>query len=370
MLCVMHLPLSRDLFTLPRDLTWVMHCAEGPVPIRAADAAHAFLTKELAPWTLGVEEWLKIPQRARAEAARLLGAEASQVTLTHSTSAALTILAQTLALGPGDEVMVPRGEFPSNAWPWRALESRGVLFREVPLWPGHTSGAACLNSTPPPVDVDPELRLLEALRPETKLLAVSWVRFQDGLTLDLPRLYDGCRGRGVILAVDGIQGAGTLPIDLSVTDAFATGVHKGLLAPQGHGLLWTSDALRAAMHPMGSWMSVADADLGSRPYTDLQREWLTDGRRFEQGGQHGLGLSALTESLRVLNEATVTAIRAHTHELTQALLQALRRTPAFEAEAARLLELFARGRIHHLVGLHHHGRGSAFLNALLETARA
>ena len=45
---------------------------------------------------------------------------------------------------------------PSNYWPWRALEPRGVTVREVPLWPGHRAGRDALASAPPPPGVDPE----------------------------------------------------------------------------------------------------------------------------------------------------------------------------------------------------------------------
>jgi selenocysteine lyase/cysteine desulfurase len=191
------------------------------------------------------------------------------------------------------------------------------------------------------------------------------VRFQDGLKLDLQRLGRGCAEHGVGLVVDGIQGAGPLPVDLEGVSAFATGVHKGLMAPQGLGLLWTSPALRAELSPLGSWLSVeAGADF-NRANTDFDRRWLTDGRKLEHGSPNSLSLSALEVSLRLLREAGPARIAAHVSGLQRALLQRLAGSAAFGADAARLEALRAAGRLGPFLALHHGGRGAAWLHESL-----
>ena len=358
----MSTPLDRALFSLDPEVLWIMHCAEAPVPKPAVEASRSFLEKELRPWKLSPQDWLEPLQQARSVAARLLGAEASDVTLTAGTSAGLTTLAQSFPWQAGDEVVAPLGEFPSNVWPWKALAARGVGFREVALWDGHRSGADALLSAPPTVDSRPEARLLEALGPRTRVLTVSWVRFQDGLRLDLQKLARGCAERGVWLVVDGIQGAGTLPVDLSGVAAFATGVHKGLMAPQGLGLLWTSPELRERLNPMGSWLSV-EAGAG---FSDLNRKWVTDGRKLEHSTPNSLSLSALAVSLQLLCDAGPARIAEHVSALQAALLERLSRSGAWGAELERLRELRERARIGSILALHHQGRGAESLQALLQ----
>ena len=356
-------PLSPSLFDLDPDVVWVMHCAEAPVPRAAADAARAVLSGEVHPWQVSLSEWLGTPARVKGAAAALLGGAADDYTLTQSTSSALAVVAQAFPWEPGDEILLPLGEFPSNYWPWRALEPRGVTVREVPLWPGHRAGRDALASTPPPPGVDPEAALVAALGPRTRLLAVSWVRFQDGLRLDLGRLAAACTGR-VPLVVDGIQGAGTLPVDVRPLAAFATGVHKGLCAPQGVGLLYSAPDFRARLHPRGSWLSVEDGEDFRRPSTDFARAWLADGRRFEEGGHGNLLLRPLEASLRVLADATPARIAAHVDRLQGVLLEALRGT-AWAAEAERLSALRREQRLSSILALHHGGRGAGFLKDLL-----
>ena len=358
-------PLNPALFHLDEGHLWVMHCSEGPVPRVGMRAVRALMQKELQPWEVRWEEdFLALPAAVRTEAARLLGAQSDDLTLTPSTSTGLVAVAQGFPWQAGDEVVAPLGEFPSNAWPWLALAFRGVGFREVPLWEGHGSGGAAWVSTPPTGDLQPEERLLAAIGPRTRVLAVSWVRFQDGLRLDLQKLGAGCQARGVHLVVDGIQAAGTVPVDLEGVSAFATGGHKGLLAPQGMGFLWTEARFRSTLAPSGTWLSVEEATDFTRPSTDFHRAWLPDGRALEPGGPDLLHAAALVESLRLLNQAGVPAIAAHVDGLQHQLLRLLGGS-LWTEDCHRLEHLRATGRLGSILAFHHGGRGPAFLETVL-----
>jgi len=360
-------PLSPTHFDLDPSILWIMHCGEGPVPLASARAIAGFLKKELHPWEMDFQEdFLGLPAKVRAEAARLIGADAGDISLTMNTSTGLEIVAQGFPWKAGDEVLLPLGEFPSNAWPWKSLEARSVGFREVPLWDGHHAGAEALESTAPAASDDPEGRILAAVTERTRLVAVSWVRFQDGLKLDLARLGVGCATRGVPLVVDGIQGAGTHIPDLRHIAAFASGGHKGLLTPQGIGFLWTSPSFRQVLVPSGTWLSVEDGSNFRRPSTDLQRGWLKDGRRLEPGGYPGLACAGFLESLRLLNAAGVGAISAHVRALQLNLLDGLDVLPAWKDEALRLRGLLYADRLGAILSLHHQGKGGDFLMDLLQ----
>ncbi len=364
----MNPPLDPSLFDFQGDRLWVMHCAEGPIPKATAEALRGYLGKELRPWELRwIEDFLGIPKAVKTEAANLLGANSEDISLTATTSSGLQIVAQGFPWKAGDEVLAPLGEFPANVWPWKALESRDVSFREVPLWGGHRGGSEAWNGAPPPPDADAETRLLDAISDRTRILAVSWVRFQDGLKLDLPWLGSACKERGVHLVVDGIQGAGTHRPDLTGVSAFATGGYKGLLAPEGLGFLWTETGFRQRLSPCGSWLSVEDGTNFARPSTDFERGWLEDGRRLEPGGPSVMGAVGLLESLKALNAAGAEALEAHIRGLQDRLLTGLWELPAGRDEAQRLRGLWEEDRLGPILALHHQGRGADGLNALLHS---
>ncbi|HJV90538.1 MAG TPA: aminotransferase class V-fold PLP-dependent enzyme [Holophagaceae bacterium] len=354
-------PLNPALFSLDPDHLWLMHCSEGPIPRSALRACRAFLYKELQPWDLKwKEDFLGGGDRCKAQAAKVIGAAPEDLSLTATTSSGLQAVSLGFPWRPGDEALAPLGEFPSNAWPWLALRDRRVGFREVPLWEGHRAGADALASTPPPADADPEARLLAAIGSATAILTVSWVRFQDGLRLDLPRLAAGCRARGVALVVDGIQGCGTHVPDLTGVAAFATGGHKGLLSPQGLGFLWTDPTFRGRLIPSGTWLSVEQGTDFSRPSTDFDRPFLEDGRRLEAGSPPLLMAATLEASLAELNHAGIPRITAHVERLQRGLLRKLETGPWGE-EALRLRGLLEADRLGPFLAFHHGGRDLAAL---------
>lgn len=360
-------PINPGLFHFPVDKVWLQHCAEGPVPRVTVKAVQDWMMKELWPWQVDLEkEWIGIPAALREEAAKLIGVEASDITLTPSTSSGLITLAQSLTWRPGDEVMAPLGEFPSNAWPWKALDDRGVTFREIPLWVGHRSGDQAWDSTPPRVEDDPEDRIIQALTTRTRVLTVSWVRFQDGLKLDLLRLGKACKERDILLVVDGIQGAGFEIPDLSLASAFATGGQKGLLGTQGQGFLWTDARLRRRLQPTGSWLSVEDCTNFARTNTDLDRAWLADGRRMEQGSLPMLPCVAALESWKLINQTGPAAIGAHVRRLQAMFLDQLADMPEWSEEGRRLRALLQAGRLGSILSIHHGGRGPAKMQELLQ----
>src|SRR5258708_32133529 len=64
--------------------------------------------------------------RVRELVARLINGSGDSVALTRSTAHGISLLAQGLDWKAGDNVVGALGEYPANAYPWKALEARGV----------------------------------------------------------------------------------------------------------------------------------------------------------------------------------------------------------------------------------------------------
>lgn len=333
-------PISRDHFDMPPELLWLSHCKDGPLPRAAAAAIQALLPTELRPWELRWnQDFLDVQRGLREAGAALLGVDARDMSLITCTTTGLEAVSLGFPWREGDEVVIPAGEFPSNRLPWLALAPRGVTCTEVPLWDGQPS-------SPPHAHVQPERRLLDAITPRTRVIAVSWVRYQDGLRLDLDMLGRACRERGVHLVVDGIQGAGTLATSFEGISAFATGGHKGLLGLQGQGLLWTDHAFRQQLLPLGTWLSAPDDFSQGGTQTEHDTPWATDGRRLEAGSPSILSCAALAASIRLLLESGgAAAIQAHVALLQRTLLARLSQDASWAAEAARLDAMVRANRL-------------------------
>jgi selenocysteine lyase/cysteine desulfurase len=91
-------------------------------------------------------------------------------------------------------------------------------------------------------------RLLAAVEPRTRVVAVTWVHSSTGVKLPVRRLSTAIAelnrkrdaGDQILLAVDGVHAFGVereSPLELGC-DFFAAGCHKWLFGPRGTGVLW------------------------------------------------------------------------------------------------------------------------------------
>jgi len=360
-------PLPENLFEMD-GLLWLSHCMDGPTPRAAAESLARVVRKEICPWEMDWEsDFLSTQNDLRAACASLVNGAAADISLSPCTSTGIQAVAQGFPWREGDEVLVPQGEFPTNAMPWEALIARGVTCRAIPLWKGQKAGTEALETLPPALGPLPfEQALQEAIGPRTRLVALSWVRFQDGLMLDLESLGRICQGEGIPLVVDAIQGMGTFQPDLRGVSALATGGHKGLLGPQGQGFLWTSDSFRAELAPAGTWLSMGASFSQEGTQGRAMATWAEDGRKLEPGSPSILGCAALLDSLGTLGIAGVPAIQQHVIGLQTRLLEVLRHHPLWRPEAERLLELRRHDRLGAILCFHHSAVGMERLKRHLE----
>jgi selenocysteine lyase/cysteine desulfurase len=103
-------------------------------------------------------------------------------------------------------------------------------------------------------------RLLGAVRPETRAIAITWVHSGTGVKLPIRAIVDRLAainsGRAeldrVLLCVDGVHGFGvdaeTAPV--LGCDFFVAGCHKWMFGPRGTGLVWGRRAAWAAIDPL------------------------------------------------------------------------------------------------------------------------
>lgn len=260
----------RSQFDLPDGLAYLEHAAVGVLSRPAHDAVSGYLAGRAArladrtPNNFPAD--LERIRRARRRAAALIGAEMRNVEIVPNTSYGLNLLAQGLDWKAGDRIAVPACEFPANLMPWRSLADRGV---EVDLVPHH-EGTFTVE------DVE------RALRPETRLVAVSQVQYLSGFRCDLAGLADQCRQRGVLLAVDAIQGVGAVRLNVAAVrpDLVAFGGHKWLCAMQGAGIAYVADTLLDRLRPARGWLN------GPVDWDDLEQtpdEFHPDATRFRLG---------------------------------------------------------------------------------------
>jgi selenocysteine lyase/cysteine desulfurase len=303
----------RAEFALAPGLLYMNHAAVAPWPRRAADAACRFAQENAATGAAHYPRWLETEQRLRQRLARLINAAPDDVALLKNTSEGLSTVAFGLSWGPGDSVVGIASDFPSNRVVWEALAEYGVGFRGVEV-----NGVA-----------DPESALMAACDASTRLLAVSWVHYVTGLTLDLERLGEFCRQRDILFCVDAIQGLGALPIDVRAcrVDFLAADGHKWLLGPEGIAVFYCRPEVRDRLRlSQIGWHSLEHPGDYDCPAWSLA----TSARRFECGSPNLLGIHSLEASLSLLEEIGVDWIAGRVRGNTRRLREACRSLPTVE----------------------------------------
>ena len=166
---------------------------------------------------------------ARTRAARLLGAASERVVLTHGCTSALNLAIAGL-LSPGDHAVTTDLEHNSVLRPLYAARGRGVGLTIVASERGVVAPDA----------------VRAALRPETRLVAVTHASNVLGTVQPIAKIAALCAGRGVTLLVDAAQTAGVLPVTVDAWGpvAVACGGHKGIRGPAGTGMLALGEGVR------------------------------------------------------------------------------------------------------------------------------
>ncbi len=273
---------------MPISQQWAYfdHAAVAPLPEPARQAIETW-SHEAA--YQGDTVWTRWDQRIgvlRERFAKLIGAARQEIALVPNTTTGIHIIAEGFPWEPGDRVIFPADEFPSNAYPWMNLRSRGVV-------------ADAISRPAAGWSVD---SLLGACDRRTRLIAVSWIGYASGWRIDIASLVAAAHERGILVFLDAIQGLGVFPIDVSqvTVDFLAADGHKWMLGPEGAGMLYIADRHLGQLRPLiAGWHSVVNA----HDFDQLRWEPKRAAERYEGGSQNMVGFTGLDASLKLLEEA-------------------------------------------------------------------
>jgi selenocysteine lyase/cysteine desulfurase len=274
------------------NLVYVNHAAVGPLSVRAAEAIESAARDQRDFGALHWRTWYAEYDRYREGAARLIGAEPSEIAILKNTSEGLSFVAEGLRWRTGDNVITTDLEFASNSTPWRRLDRRGVECRTVRSRDGAWA----------PADV-------EALIDErTRLVTVSSVAFHNGFTADLEAVGALCERRGVLFCVDAIQSVGVLPMNVRKAKiAFlAADGHKWLCGPEGAAMFYVAAEHRQELEVLESGWTNFDR---KGRFINCPIDLLPDARRFEAGSLPTIGVFGIRAAIDLLLEIGIETIR-------------------------------------------------------------
>ena len=323
------IPSQRHLFDLPEDVAYLRCAAASPLLRDALAAGQAGLAKKARPWCLGREESGREPEQVRALVAALIDAKPDDIALVPSASYGLSTAAANLTIGPGRSVVLLDRQFPSNVYPWRAAVQRDGGFLTT-VW--RPSGGDWTAS------------VLDAIGPDTAVVAVPGFHWIDGGRLDLEAVAAACRPHGAALVLDLSQSLGAVPFSVRRIDPdFVVAVaEKWMMGPVQLAYFYVAPRHQAGTPIEHGWANRA----GSEDHSNLDR--YSDGyqpgaRRFDAGERAHYATLALDQILIWTPEAITRTLAPVIQDIARgAATMGLRPTPP-SARAPHMVGLQVSG---------------------------
>jgi isopenicillin-N epimerase len=253
----------------------------------------------------------ELESRARGAAASYLGVQPGDLALTESTTMGIALVYNGISVRPGQELLTTTHDYYSTHESLRyKAERSGATVRMIEPF-----ADAARTSADEITD-----RIVGAVRPETRVLALTWVHSWTGVKIPVQRIAErleplnGERAPDdrILLCLDGVHGFGVEDEDLPNLgcDFFMAGAHKWLFGPRGTGILWGNPRSQAAVGP-------------TIPTFSYERGW---GGRMTPGGFKSFEhLWSLAEAFELHDEIGRTRVAERIHQLSRQCKEGLAR---------------------------------------------
>jgi len=273
-------------------------------------------------------------EAARDQVAALLNAPAGKnIVWTRGTTEVINMVAQSYMrprLQPGDEIIVSEAEHHANLVPWLMVaQQTGAQVIKLPLT----------------AEGLPDVGQLDALiTPRSRLLAIGQMSNVTGGCPDLARAITRAHAAGMVVMVDGAQGAVHFPADVQKLDIdfYAFSGHK-MYGPTGIGALYGKSELLDAMSP---WLG------GGKMITEVTFDGFKTQPvpyRLEAGTPNVAGVIGLSAALEWLEEIDMPQAESYSRGLATLAEDALAKRPGFRSFRCQDSSLLAFD----FAGVHH-----------------
>jgi isopenicillin-N epimerase len=326
----------RDEFSLSRDFIHLnsMLVASHPRPVREAIETYA-RRLDANPTLCLLREKDANDQRTLDAAAAYMGVEAADIAITTGTAMGLGLLHHGLPLGPAADILTSTHDHRYAHESLRLVSARsGAAVRKIALYEDAAAASAD----------EMVAAVARAIRPETRLIALTWVHSSTGVKLPVRAIAEAVAranaGRDPAdrarLVIDGVHGYGVEDVTMPELgcDFFIAGCHKWIFGPRGTGVIWGTEwaSLRPIIPPLeAEW---ADAWTRGEPPPSITAWAMSPGGM--RAHEHRW---ALAEAFAFHLRIGKAAVQARIHELACHCKEGLAAMPHVRLVTPRAAEL-------------------------------
>jgi isopenicillin-N epimerase len=290
-------PDVRTNWLIPEDVAYLNHGSFGPTPKAVLEVREEWSRRLAAqPMDFFLRQLEPALDVAAAVLAKFIDVEPSHLAFVDNATAAMNVVAATVALAPGDEVLLNDHEYGAVQRIWRTVAAK--------------SGAKVVSAQiPVPIASESDIvePLVAAVTPRTKLIVVSHVTSPTAIVFPVHEICRRAKERGITVCIDGPHAVAMRDLSLKTLDCdfYCASLHKWLSAPFGSGFLYIAPKWQGRLNtPVTSW----GKSLGGRParWQDALN-WL--------GTRDPAACLAVPEAIRFLEAYGLAQFQDTTHDL-------------------------------------------------------
>ncbi len=257
----------RKHFLLDPSVTFLNHGSYGATP-RPVFREYQRWQRELEsqPVEFLGRRITKLLADSRAALAKYLGAQADDLVYTQNVTISLNIVARSLELGPGDEVLSTDHEYGAMDRMWRFLsKERGFRYINHPI----------------ALPLATEEKFVEdvwsAVNPRTRVIFISHITSSTAIIFPVEEIVRRAREAGILTIIDGAHAPGQLPLNLDSlgADFYGGNLHKWLCAPKGAGFLHARPEAQRLLEPLVVSWGYESEKPGASTFIDHHEWWGT-----------------------------------------------------------------------------------------------
>lgn len=261
------MPNIKQYFMLDPSVTFLNHGSFGATPKPVFEEYQRWQRElENQPVEFLGRRITSLMAESRSALGHYLGTQADNLIYTQNVTISLNIVARSLELGPGDEVLTTNHEYGAMDRTWRFLSNeRGFRYInrhvELPL----TTADQFVED------------FWQGVTKNTRVIFLSHITSPTAIIFPIKEIVRRAREAGIITIIDGAHVPGQLPLNLDSlgADFYGGNLHKWLCAPKGAGFLYARPAVQYLLKPLVvSWGYESETPSGS-DFVDHHEWWGT-----------------------------------------------------------------------------------------------
>lgn len=232
----------KSLFLLSEEILHLNHGSFGACPIPIfEDYQHWQRELERNPVNFFVTEGNNVLQKSKEALGKFIGAHPDDFVFTMNPSYAMNIIAKSLKLNPGDEILSTNHEYGAMDRTWNYYCAK--------------SGAKYIQqkiSIPIQSKKDFLTEFWSGLNENTRVIFISHITSMSATIFPVKEICDRAKELGLLTIVDGAHVPGHIPLNIRELnpDIYTGACHKWLLTPKGSSFLYCKKDIQNDFDPL------------------------------------------------------------------------------------------------------------------------